>query len=160
MLTHRNLVINAANIVVAVGYGSDSIYLHAPPMFHLADNASTLAVTMLGGVHVFIPRFDPAAVVAAIEAERVTNTLLVPTMINALVNYPGLDAHDLSTLTMVPFGASPMPDAVLARATEKLPRLPLPARLRDDRGGAAGHRAGTAATRWCPGAAEAAARRR
>jgi len=62
MLTHRNLVINAANIVVAVGYDSTSIYLHAPPMFHLADNASTLAVTMLGGVHVFIPRFDPAAV--------------------------------------------------------------------------------------------------
>jgi long-chain acyl-CoA synthetase len=121
MLTHRNLVINAANIVVAVGYVSDSIYLHAPPMFHLADNASTLAVTMLGGVHVFIPRFDPAAVAASIEAEKVTNTLLVPTMVNALVNYPGLDAHDLSTLKMVPFGASPMPDAVLARATEKLP---------------------------------------
>jgi len=37
------------------------------------------------------------------------------------VNYPGLDAHDLSSLRMVPFGASPMPDAVLARATEKLP---------------------------------------
>ncbi len=121
MLTHRNLVINAANIVVAVGYKSNSVYLHAPPMFHLADNASTLAVTMLGGVHVFIPRFDPAAVAAAIEAEKVTNTLLVPTMINALVNFPGLDAHDLSTLQMVPFGASPMPDAVLARAGEKLP---------------------------------------
>ena len=121
MLTHRNLVINAANIIVAVGYASDSSYLHAAPMFHLADNASTLAVTMLGGVHVFISRFDPAAVAAAIEAERLTNTLLVPTMINALVNFPGLDAHDLSSLTMVPFGASPMPDAVLARATEKLP---------------------------------------
>ena len=42
-------------------------------------------------------------------------------MVNALVNYPGLDAHDLSTLKMVPFGASPMPDAVLQRATETLP---------------------------------------
>ena len=121
MLTHRNLVINAANIVVAVGYGSNSIYLHAPPMFHLADDASTWRSPCSGGVHVFIPRFDPAAVAAAIEAEKVTNTLLVPTMINALVNFPGLDAHDLSTLQMVPFGASPMPDAVLARATEKLP---------------------------------------
>ena len=69
MLTHRNLVTNAANIVVAVGYASDSIYLHAPPMFHLADDASTLAVTMLGGAHVFIPRFDPAAV-AAIDERR------------------------------------------------------------------------------------------
>ncbi|HEY1933260.1 MAG TPA: long-chain fatty acid--CoA ligase [Acetobacteraceae bacterium] len=121
MLSHINLVTNAANIVVAVGYQSDSIYLHAPPMFHLADGASTLALTMLGGIHVFIPRFDPAVVAATIEAERVTNTLLVPTMINALVNYPGLKQHDLSTLKMVPFGASPMPDAVLQRATETLP---------------------------------------
>jgi long-chain acyl-CoA synthetase len=121
MLTHRNLVTNAANVVVAVGYNADSVYLHAPPMFHLADGASTLAVTMLGGVHVFIPRFEPAAVAAAIEEERVTNTLLVPTMINALVNHPDVDSRDLSSLKVVPFGASPMPDAVLKRATEKLP---------------------------------------
>jgi long-chain acyl-CoA synthetase len=121
LLSHRNLVSNAANIVVAVGYDRDSIYLHAAPMFHAADNASTLAVTMLGGTHVFIPRFDPALVAATIAAERITNTLLVPTMINALVNFPGLAAHDLASLKMVPFGASPMPDAVLQRAIETLP---------------------------------------
>jgi long-chain acyl-CoA synthetase len=121
MLSHRNLIINAANMNVAVGYTSDSIYLHAPPMFHIADNASTLVVTMLGGTHVFIPRFDPAMVAATIEAEHVTHTLLVPTMINALVNAPAIDAHDLSSLKKLPFGASPMPDAVLRRAVEKLP---------------------------------------
>ncbi len=122
MLCHRNLIINAANITVAVGYASTSIYLHAAPMFHAADNASTLAVTMHGGTHVFIPRFDPGAVAAAIQAERVSNVLLVPTMINALVNSPAVDAHDLSSLATVAFGASPMPDAVLRRAREKLPR--------------------------------------
>ncbi|HUN40993.1 MAG TPA: long-chain fatty acid--CoA ligase [Acetobacteraceae bacterium] len=121
MLTHRNLVTNAANVIVAVGYNSDSVYLHAPPMFHLADGFSSFAVTMLAGVHVFIPRFDPAAVAATVAQERVTNTLLVPTMVNALVNYPELDKYDLSTLKMIPFGASPMPDAVLQRATEKMP---------------------------------------
>jgi long-chain acyl-CoA synthetase len=121
MLTHRNLVTNAANIIIAVGYTSDSSYLHAAPMFHLADGASTFAVTMLGGKHVFIPRFEPAAVAAAIAQENISNTLLVPTMINALVNFPDLDKHDMSSLKMVPFGASPMPDAVLTRAIEKLP---------------------------------------
>ena len=67
------------------------------------------------------PRFDPAAVATAIAQERVSNTLLVPTMINALANLPDLDRYDLSCLKMVPFGASPMPDAVLQRANEKLP---------------------------------------
>jgi long-chain acyl-CoA synthetase len=48
MLSHRNLVVNAANVIPAFGYDADSVYLHAGPMFHLADGASTLAVTVVG----------------------------------------------------------------------------------------------------------------
>ncbi|HEY8668049.1 MAG TPA: AMP-binding protein, partial [Tepidisphaeraceae bacterium] len=66
-------------------------------MFHLADGASTFAITMVGGTHVFIPRFDPADLLAEIARNRVTNTLLVPTMINALANFPDLAKHDLSS---------------------------------------------------------------
>ena len=121
MLTHRNLVANGANMTVAVGYHRGTTYLHAPPMFHAADNASTLAVTMLGGTHVFIPRFDPGAVAAAVSAEKVTAVLLVPTMINALANHPDLARYDMSSLRSIPFGASPMPEAVLRKAIEVLP---------------------------------------
>jgi long-chain acyl-CoA synthetase len=121
MLSHRNLVTNAANIISAFGYDADSIYLHAAPMFHLADGASTLAITMLGGVHAFIPTFDPAEFLAAIQREKVTHSLLVPTMINMLVNSPGLADCDFSTLKQITYGASPMPDALLRRAVETLP---------------------------------------
>jgi long-chain acyl-CoA synthetase len=121
MLSHRNLVTNAANIITAFGYDADSIYLHAAPMFHLADGASTLAITMLGGVHAFIPAFDPANFLAAIQREKVTHTLLVPTMINMLVNSPSLADCDCSTLKQITYGASPMPDALLRRAIETLP---------------------------------------
>ncbi len=121
MLSHRNLVCNAANMTAAIGYDGGSIYLHAAPMFHIADNAPALAVSMFGGTHVFIPRFDPAAVASAVAAERINTTLLVPTMINALANYPGLADHDMTTLAKIPFGASPMPEAVLRRAMETLP---------------------------------------
>jgi long-chain acyl-CoA synthetase len=121
MLTHRNLVANAAMIVPALGYRGDTIYVHAPPMFHLADGASTFAVTMAGGVHVFIPRFDPADLLAAIARHRATNTLLVPTMINALAGFPGRADYDVSTLRVIPYGASPMPEAVLRKATAAFP---------------------------------------
>ncbi|HVC54447.1 MAG TPA: long-chain fatty acid--CoA ligase [Stellaceae bacterium] len=121
MLTHQNLIANAAMIIPAVGYRSDSIYIHAPPMFHLADGASTFAVTMVGGIHVFIPRFDAADLVAAVVRHRVTNTLLVPTMINALASFPDLAAYDLSSLRVIPYGASPMPDAVIKKAATALP---------------------------------------
>jgi long-chain acyl-CoA synthetase len=123
MLTHRNLVTNAAMMIPAVGYRSDSVYIHAPPMFHLADGASTFAITMLGGVHVFIPRFDAADMLAEVARHRVTNTLLVPTMISALSNFPGLTDYDTSSLRVVPYGGSPMPDAVLGKATAALPNV-------------------------------------
>jgi acyl-CoA synthetase (AMP-forming)/AMP-acid ligase II len=46
---------------------------------------------------------------------------MVPTMINALVNYPGIREYDLTSMVTIPFGASPMPDAVLAHAREVMP---------------------------------------
>jgi long-chain acyl-CoA synthetase len=123
MLTHRNLVANAAMAVVAFGYRFDSTYVHAGPMFHMADGASTFAVTMVGGVHVFIPRFDPADLLAAVARHRATNTLLVPTMIGALASFPGLADYDVSSLRVIPYGGSPMPDAIRKRAAVALPRV-------------------------------------
>jgi long-chain acyl-CoA synthetase len=121
MLSHRNLVANAAMVVPAVGYRADSVYIHAAPMFHLADGMSTFAVTMLGGRHVFIPRFDPADLLAEAERNRVTHAVLVPTMIGAVVGHPGVARHDLSSLRVVAHGASPMPDALRKRAAAVLP---------------------------------------
>jgi long-chain acyl-CoA synthetase len=121
MLSHRNLVTNAANVVPAFGYDAETIYLHAGPMFHLADGASTLAVTAVGGVHAFVPAFDPGDFLATVQREKVTHTLLVPTMINMLVNFPKIADFDVSTLRRVSYGASPMPDAVLRKAVQTLP---------------------------------------
>jgi long-chain acyl-CoA synthetase len=121
MLSHRNLVVNAANVIPAFGYDADTVYLHAGPMFHLADGASTLAVTIVGGTHAFVPAFDPADVLATIQREKVTHGLLVPTMINLLVNFPKIAEHDVSTLKRIAYGASPMPEAILRKALAALP---------------------------------------
>jgi len=121
MLSHRNLVVNAANVIPTFGYDADSVYLHAGPMFHLADGASTLAVTIVGGVHAFVPAFDPADVLTAIQREKVTHGLLVPTMVNLLVNFPKIAEYDVSTLRRIAYGASPMPEAILRKALAMLP---------------------------------------
>jgi len=121
MLSHRNLVVNAANVIPAFGYDADTVYLHAGPMFHLADGASTLAVTIVGGVHAFVPAFDPADVLGTIQREKVTHGLLVPTMINLLVNFPKIAEYDVSTLRRIAYGASPMPEAILRKALAALP---------------------------------------
>ena len=56
MLSHDNLISNAMNAIPLVGYDRTSRYLHAAPMFHLADGMATFAMTMVGGTHVMIPQ--------------------------------------------------------------------------------------------------------
>jgi len=121
MLTHDNLVHNALNCLNGLGYNADTRYLHAAPMFHAADATSNIAVTMLGGTHVFIPKFEPEQTLQLIEKQQVTNCTLVPTMINMLVNTPNARQYDLSSLKRLAYGASPMPEAVLKGAQELIP---------------------------------------
>ncbi len=120
MLTHANLVANAKHGLLCLEYRREHTYLHAGPMFHLADGASTYAVTWVGGTHVIVPAFEPALVARTIAEQGVTHALLVPTMINMLVNHPAVDEHDLSGLQRVLYGASPMPAEVQRAAFDKL----------------------------------------
>jgi long-chain acyl-CoA synthetase len=123
MLSHGNLVSNAMNVIVSVGYDRDTVYLHAPPMFHLADGCSTFGVTIQGGGHVFLPRFDPLAFLETAARERVTDVTLVPTMINMIISHPRFAEFDLASFKRIYFGASPMPEAVLRRALALLPHV-------------------------------------
>ncbi len=123
MLTHDNVVFNALNVLPVLGYDSSAIYLHAAPMFHLADMANTFAITMAGGTHCVIARYDDDALLSMIAAERVTHTVLVPTMVNMLINSGKIPSYDVSSLRRMLYGASPMPEAVLLRAMEALPNV-------------------------------------
>jgi long-chain acyl-CoA synthetase len=123
MLSHRNLVGNARNMLAEGLAGPDSVYLHVAPMFHLANAAAMYLHFLAGGKHGAVRAFAPAAVAQAIEKFKVTHMLLVPTMIQMLVDHPGIEDHDLSSLRSVIYGASPMNEAVMERAMRKLPKV-------------------------------------
>jgi long-chain acyl-CoA synthetase len=118
MLTHRNLTSTAMHIIGAIQLDDRDRYLHCGPQFHLADGAFAYGVTWMGGTHVFIPAFEPARTMQAIEAERITSSLMVPTMINMIIQSPDLASVDLSSLRAVFYGASPMPSSVQKAAIE------------------------------------------
>ena len=120
MLTHTNICANAYNIGIELHYQPSDVYLHAAPMFHLADSASTFAVTMTGGCHAFVPMFEPARWAKAVETTGTTKALLVPTMINALLNWPGLSAADLSSLRVILYGGAPISRALVGLARQRL----------------------------------------
>ncbi|MBW3664332.1 MAG: long-chain-fatty-acid--CoA ligase [Actinobacteria bacterium] len=125
MLSHNNLLSNAFHLVPAVGFGPQTVYLHVAPMFHLADAAGMYAVALAGATHTFVPAFAPAAVIEAIEAHRVTTTLLVPTMIAALTQVPDVEQRDLSSWEQLLYGGSPMSEALIDGILKLVPQLNL-----------------------------------
>jgi long-chain acyl-CoA synthetase len=123
MLSHANILANAQNIQPATPISDRTRFIHAAPMFHLADGAMMFLVTAFGGSHTFLPRFDPGAFLRTVEEHGVTTALIVPTMINMLVHHSEVTQHDLSTLRGCIYGASPMPEALIHRAMQVMPRV-------------------------------------
>ena len=120
MLTHKNMLSNIAHSEGVYNYQPSDIYLHAAPMFHLADGAAVFSHTSRGATQTFIPRFDPKQVLETISRERVSLLLLVPTMLNFVLGQPDLDSYDLSSLRHLTYGASPIAPDLLRRAMKIL----------------------------------------
>ncbi|GAA4815007.1 long-chain-fatty-acid--CoA ligase [Tomitella cavernea] len=122
MLSHDNLAASAMGSAATGDFvDPGGRFLHAAPMFHLADGAAWCAQTVVGGTHVMVSSFSPAAVLEAISAEGVTSTLLVPTMIGMLVGHPGAHEYDTSSVRHIVYGASPMSESVLDKAMALFP---------------------------------------
>lgn len=122
MLSHENMC-SAALALRCEGLAKpEGVFLHSAPMFHLADMGLALPHWIEGNSHSIIPSFDPALVLDTIEHDRVTNLMLVPTMIQMLLDDPTMGPHrDLSSLRTVFYGASAVPEALLLRAIKAIP---------------------------------------
>jgi long-chain acyl-CoA synthetase len=125
VLSHDNLLANAWHVLPALGWNQDTVFLHAAPMFHLADICCLVAVSVVAGRHVIVPGFAADTVIKAIDAHDVTALGLVPTMIGALIASPALAASPVSSLTSILYGGSPMPGELIARTRRALPGVRL-----------------------------------
>jgi acyl-CoA synthetase (AMP-forming)/AMP-acid ligase II len=124
MLSHNNFYSASFALMSEMGIkGRDVRYLHAAPMFHIADAAIGMANAIAGNTHVFTPFFEPAAVIDEIGRCQITDALLVPTMVGMLLGHPALETTDISSLQKIIYGASPMPSSVLKCATETFPNV-------------------------------------
>jgi long-chain acyl-CoA synthetase len=119
MLSHKNIVSNAMHFIMATGTDERDVHLHAAPMFHLGDLGAAFALAMKGAQHVFVPQFQPVQVLQTIQAHRVTMIMLVPTMINVLLNHPEVNRYDVSSLRTLIYAASPMPVELLKQGLRK-----------------------------------------
>ena len=94
-------------------------------MFHAASTGGMMGSCRSGGTHVSIPLFDPGTVLDVIEAEQITFTIMVPTMIGMMFAHDDYSPERLASLRQLAYGASPMPEAILDRIQSDLPTFEL-----------------------------------
>jgi fatty-acyl-CoA synthase len=93
-------------------------FLMCAPLSHAGGTFFT-PVVVKGGEMIVLGKFDPAEVLKTIEEQRITATMLVPSMIYALMDHPDSHTRDLSSLQTVYYGASAMNPVRLAEAIER-----------------------------------------
>ena len=93
-------------------------FLLCTPLSH-AGAAFFIPTLMKGGSMVVLAKFDPAEVLRTIEEQKITATMLVPSMLYALMDHPDSRTRDLSSLETVYYGASPINPVRLAEAIDR-----------------------------------------
>ncbi|WP_417564665.1 o-succinylbenzoate--CoA ligase [Microbacterium sp.] len=120
VLTHGNLTWNTFNALVDYGIGSGERVLLISPMFHVASlGMGALPILLQGGTVVLHEKFEPGAVLQAIEQERVTMLSGVPTTYQLIEEHPDWATTDLSSLRHLTCGGSTMPKRMLEAYEER-----------------------------------------
>ncbi|MEU7813712.1 AMP-binding protein [Pseudonocardia sp. NPDC049154] len=121
-LLHHRGVINASRLVArGAGATDGAVWVNAMPMFHIGSGALTeIGTFSFAGTYVLMPAFDAGSLLELIETYRGTITLLVPTMLTAVLTHPDLPKRDLSSLQSVMSGASFVPAELVVRTKETL----------------------------------------
>jgi long-chain acyl-CoA synthetase len=125
MVTHSNILANLDHFSYWMGYREGGVYLHAAPIFHIADFPAMFAAPAFGARQVTIPKFTPQGFCELVQRERVTHTVLVPTMLNLLTQMPEGKPYDLSSLMVLAYGGSPMAPELVHRVRKLLPNVKL-----------------------------------
>ncbi len=108
-----------AERAAALAHVAQNLYAHGErtlgvmPLYHTMGVRSLLAMSLIGGAFVCLRRFDVTHALELIEAERVSNLYLVPTLYHDLVHHPLFATRDVSSVRKLGFAGAPMTDGLL-----------------------------------------------
>ena len=114
VLTQNAITFNSINSIAAYDTTSQDVVLTNLPMFHVGGlNVHTTPALMAGATVVLQRRFEPDATVAALGDERPTMIVLVPAMMQAILDHPDWEAIDFSCLRLMTTGSTTVPRPLL-----------------------------------------------
>jgi 2-furoate---CoA ligase len=94
-------------------YANGERTLGVMPLYHTMGVRSLLAMSLIGGAFICLPRFSPERALDLIEAERITNLYLVPTLYHDLIHHPRFAASDVGSVRKLGFAGAPMTEGLL-----------------------------------------------
>ena len=104
---------------VAVGAGPDSLYLHAGPAIH-TSGLFLLPMLEAGARQLLVEHPRPVEIAEIVRRRSVTHLALVPTVLAALTQLPGVSREDFASVRMLAYAGAPMPREQLRRAYDRL----------------------------------------
>jgi acyl-CoA synthetase (AMP-forming)/AMP-acid ligase II len=125
VLRNRHLVPYVVSTVEFLNAAADEAILVSVPPYHIAAVSSMLTSIYAGRRMVLMPAFDPEAWVQTARRESVTQAMVVPTMLNRILDVAEQDGGGLPTLRHLSYGGGRMPVPVIERAMRLLPGLDL-----------------------------------
>jgi long-chain acyl-CoA synthetase len=130
LMSQRGVVANLQNLLALTGRmphelppdAMGTVSLLTVPLFHLAGIQVSISTLLSGGrVALLEGRFDPAAVLALIQQEKVRVWGSVPTMVSRVLEHPELDRYDVSSLKSIPMGGAAIPASLREKVQRAFP---------------------------------------
>jgi long-chain acyl-CoA synthetase len=108
LLTHKNLTTASYMGVIAMQINGDGRSLIVAPLFHVAASVFALTTMLVGGTNVLMDQFDPLEVLLCFEREKISHSFFAPAMLKMLLQVPGVEGYNYSSLRTLCFGGAPM----------------------------------------------------
>jgi acyl-CoA synthetase (AMP-forming)/AMP-acid ligase II len=124
-LTHANIFSNVHDLNYWLTYREKAVFLHASPMFHIADFPAMFAAPVFGSAQMTLEHFDARSFCTSVQTHEVTHTVLVPSMINTLCQFEDRAAFNLDSLDVLAYGGSPIAPALVREVRRALPKARL-----------------------------------
>ena len=121
MLRHRHLASYIITTVEFLGADADDAQLVSVPSYHVAGVSAVLSCLYGGRRICYLPGFDPEEWVRTIEAEQISQAMVVPTMLGRVLDEMERQGASLSSLRHLSYGGGRMPVELIERAMVTLP---------------------------------------
>ncbi len=121
MLTHDSFASFILATIDPADPEAEETNLITVPFYHIAGLQAALAAVYGGRTLLVMRQFDPVEWMELAQEYRANRAMLVPTMLKQMMDHPRFGEFDLSSLSVITYGAAPMPAEVIRQAIANFP---------------------------------------